>query len=176
MADPRLRAVAAVVARLRDAIRWLARMATVAAALGAAGGLLLWWASGSDQVTEWWQGTLGSLLTLAVCLAPAGWLVNVRFALLELAELPDKVSGVATRRFAELRPSTELERPPGGVVGTVRSVRGVVRDYGDVVGSWGTVAQLVVPWFWFLTLAALVAVPLLFLLAAVAGLVAGLST
>jgi hypothetical protein len=41
----------------------------------------------------------------------------------------------------------------------VRSVRGVLRDYGDVVGSWGTVAQLLAPSFWLLTLVALGAVP-----------------
>jgi hypothetical protein len=50
-------------------------------------------------------------------------------------------------------------------------VGGVLRDYGDVAGSWGTVAQLVAPSFWLLTLAAFVAVPVLAVVAAVAALV-----
>jgi hypothetical protein len=49
----------------------------------------------------------------------------------------------------------------------------VVQEYGDVAGSWGTVAQLVVPTFWFLTLAALAAVPVLVVAAVIAGVVTG---
>jgi hypothetical protein len=76
-----------------------------------------------------------------------------------LVELPDMLSGVARRRTGALRASDRADRPDGGVFGAVRSVRGVLRDYGDVVGSWGTVAQLLAPSFWLLTLVALGAVP-----------------
>jgi len=53
----------------------------------------------------------------------------------------------------------------------VRAVRGVMRDYGDVAGSWGTLVQLVAPSFWVLTVAAFAAVPVLAVIAAVAVLV-----
>jgi len=49
--------------------------------------------------------------------------------------------------------------------------RCILRDYGDLVGSWGAVAQLLVPSFWLLRVAALVAVPVVVIAAAVAGLV-----
>jgi hypothetical protein len=118
---------------------------------------------------------VASLLVLALLAAPAAWLVNVRFALLELVELPQKVAGVTTRRAAQLRPGgPPVERPDGGplgAVGAVRSMWGVLRDYGDVVGAWGAVAQLVVPWFWMLTAAAFLAVPVVVALAVVVGLV-----
>ncbi|MEA2702764.1 MAG: hypothetical protein QOD63_709, partial [Actinomycetota bacterium] len=154
-------------------------------------GALLWWIEGSGRIDEWWQGTAASLLVLAFCLAPAAWLLYVRVALLELVELPDKLAGMAARRIGQLgagqrgagqlgagQPAglghlpadAEPERPKGGVVGGARSVRGIVSDYGDVVGSWGAVAQLLVPSFWFFSAAALAAVPILVVLVAVAGL------
>lgn len=147
---------------------WLARLASLAALVGALAGAALWWAIAGERVDEWWQGTAGSLLVLVLCLAAPLWLLNVRVALLDLVELPEKLGGVANRRLAR-RPAPE--RPTAGALGTIRSIRGMVEDYGDVAGSWGTVAQLVVPGFWFLTLAALAAVPVLVLAALVAGIV-----
>ncbi len=168
-------AVARVVARVEGKACWLARLATRAAVVGGTAGLVLWWVAAGDRVTEWLRGTAGSLLVLVLVLAPAAWLVNVRFALLELVELPDKLAGVATRRASSFRPggpARPVERPAGGPVAAVRSVWGVLRDYGDVVGAWGAVAQLVAPTFWLLTAAALVAVPVVVALAATAGLMA----
>ena len=152
---------------------WLARLATRAAVVGALAGALLWWVVAGDRVGDWWQGTAASLVVLALCLAAPLWLLNVRFALLDLVELPEKLRGVASRRGGQLRGRPAPERPAGGTLGTVRSIRDIVQDYGDVAGSWGTVAQLVVPAFWVLTLAALAAVPVLVLAALVAGLFAG---
>ena len=86
-------------------------------------------------------------------------------------ELPETLGGVAIRRTASLRGEPQ-EPPPGGLWATVRSVRGVLRDYGDVVGSWATVAQLLAPSFWLLTVLALGAVPVLVLAAGVAALLA----
>ncbi len=171
MPDPRLEALAGVVARVEGAARWLARLATKAAVVGGIAGVALWWATTGDRVDEWWQGTVVSLLVLGLCLAAAGWLLNVRFALHELVELPDKLSGVTKRRAAQVRAGTLLVRPDGSLLGTLRSVRAILRDYGDVVGSWGAVAQLLVPSFWLLTVAALVAVPVVVIVAAVAALV-----
>ena len=171
MPDPRLEALAGVVARVEGAACWLARLATKAALVGGGAGLLLWWVTAGDRVDEWWQGTVASVLVLVLCVAAPAWLLNVRSALHDLVELPGKLGGVTTRRVAELRGGARPERPDGGTLQAMRSVRGVLNDYGDVVGSWGTVAQLVVPSFWLLTAAALVAVPILVVLAAVAGLV-----
>ncbi|MEA2715834.1 MAG: hypothetical protein QOI99_151 [Actinomycetota bacterium] len=170
--DPRLERLTALVARVGGAARWLARLATRAAAVGGAGGLVLWWVTAGDRLGSWWQGTVGSLLVSAFCLAPAAWLVNVRFALLELVELPEKLGGVTTR-VVNLRPGAEVDRPDGGGVGAARSVWGTVRDYGDVVGAWGAVAQLVVPSFWLLTAAAFAAVPVVVAVALVAAAVHG---
>jgi len=163
MPDSRADAVVQVVARMEGAACWLAALAARAALAGGAAGLALWWFTAGERVTDWWQGTAASLLVLGLGLAPAAWLVNVRSAMTELVELPDTLWGVARRRIGD-----RAERPDGGLLGAVRSVRGVVRDYGDVIGSWGTVAQLVVPSFWFLTLVALAAVPVLCILALVA--------
>ena len=159
-----------MVARIEGKARWLARLATKAAALGGAAALVLWWVIAGDRVTEWWQGTASSLLVLALVLAPAAWLANVRFALLELVELPDKLAGVATRRVTSVggRREAPPEPPEGGPLGTARSVWGVLRDFGDVAGAWGAVAQLAAPTFWLLTVAALVAVPVVTVVAVVA--------
>lgn len=170
MPDARLESLTRLVARVEGAACWLARMAGRAALVGGGAGLVLWWFVAGDRLTDWWQGTASSLLVLAVCSAPALWLLNVRFALIGLVELPDTLGGVATRRASGWRARGPVERPDGGLLGAVRSVRAVVRDYGDVAGSWGTVAQLVVPSFWLLTLAALAAVPVVAVLAAVAAL------
>ena len=171
MQDARLEALAGVVARAEGGACWLARLCTRAAAVGGAAGVLLWWVTVGDRVDEWWRGTAASLLVLALCLLAGAWLLNVRFALLELVELPAKLSGVATRRAGQLGHGRRPERPDGGVLQAGRSLYGIARDYGDVVGSWGTVAQLLVPWFWMATIVALAAVPLLVLAAVVAGLV-----
>ena len=168
MQDPRLDAVAGMVARVEGGACWLARLATRAAVVGGAAGALLWWLTVGDRVDEWWRGTAASLLVLGLCLLPAGWLLNVRFALLELIELPAKLSGVATRRAAHFKTAPRPERPEGGALQAMRSVYGVVRDYGDVAGSWGTVAQLMGPWFWLMTIAALVSVPVLVIAALIA--------
>ena len=175
MPDPRVEKLARMVSRAKGATCWLARLATRAAIVGGIAGALLWWIEGSGRIDEWWQGTAASLLILAICLAPAAWLLYVRVALLELVELPEKLTGVATRRIGHLRMGAppldaEPERPKGGVVGGARSVWGIVSDYGDVVGSWGAVAGLIVPSFWFFSAAALAAVPILIVLVAVAGL------
>ncbi len=170
MVDPRLDVLAGVVGRVEVKARWLARLATRGAVAGAVAAFPLWWVVAGDGVTEWFAGTAASLLVLGLFLAPAAWLVNVRFALLELVELPQKLAGVATRRAAHLRTGAP-ERPDQGSFAAARSVWGVLNDYGDVVGAWGTVAQLVAPWFWLLTAAAFVAVPVVGLLAAVIVLV-----
>ncbi|MDQ4069412.1 MAG: hypothetical protein M3203_08080 [Actinomycetota bacterium] len=171
MPDPRVEAVTAAVARVEGVACWLSGVATRAALAGGVAGLVLWWFAAGERVSDWWQGTAVSVLVLALCLAPALWLVNVRAALIELIELPDRLRGVARRR-AGLRPAPASgPKPPGGLLGAVRALRGVLRDYGDVVGSWGTVAQLVVPSFWLLTVAALAAVPVVALVAAVVALV-----
>lgn len=172
MPDPRLQTLAGVVTRVEGAACWLARQATRGAALGAAAGLVLWWAVAGDRVDEWWQGTLASLLVAVVALAPAAWLFNVRSALIDLVALPDTLSGMTARRSAHLRRRRPIRRPEGGFLGAVRAVRGIIRDYGDVAGTWGTVAQVVVPSFWLLTVAAFAAVPVLVVVAAVAALVA----
>ena len=171
MPDPRVEAVAQVVGRVEGAACWLARLATRAALAGAAAGLVLWWFAAGERITDWWEGTAWSLLVLLLCVAPAAWLLNVRTAMVELVELPETLTGVARRRSDGFRAGDRVEPPEGGLLGAVRSVRGVLRDYGDVVGSWGTVVQLVAPSFWFLTLAALAAVPVVAVLAAVAALV-----
>jgi len=170
--DPRSEALVRVVGRVEGKARWLARLATRAAIVGGAAAVVVWWIAAGGRVTDWWQGTAASLLVLALVAAPAAWLVNVRFALLELVELPAKLGGVATRRSAPLRAgrAAPVEPPHEGPVGAVRSVWGVVRDFGDVVGAWGAVAQLVAPTFWLLTAVAFVAVPVVVLLAAVAAL------
>ena len=105
-------------------------------------------------------------------LAPALWLLNVRFALVSLIELPDKLSEIARRRGGQLR-GRPVERPKGGVIAAARTVRDLVQDYGDVTGSWGVVAQLLAPTFWLFTGAALVATPVLVIAAGVAALMAG---
>lgn len=171
MPDPRLEVLTGMVARVEGAACWLARLATRGAIVGGGAGILLWWVAAGHRIDDWWQGTLASVLVLALCVAAPAWLVNVRSALHDLVELPEKLSGVTTRRAAHLRGGSWPARPEGGALQAVRSVRGVLSDYGDVVGSWGTVAQLLVPSFWLLTVAALVAVPVLSVVAVVAGLV-----
>jgi len=166
-----LDALTQMVSRVGGVARRLARLVGRAAVAGGVAGLVLWWGTAGDRVDGWWRGTARSLLVLALCVAPAAWLANVRFALMELVELPDKLGGVASRRTAQLLgDDTPIVRPDDGLVPAIRSVREVVRDYGDVVGSWGAVAQLLAPSFWVLTGAALLAVPIVALLAAVVSL------
>jgi len=175
MSDPGLERLAGLVARVEGAACWLARLATRAAVVGGVAGALLWWVAAGDRITTWWRGTVGSLLVLALCLAPAVWLLNVRMAMSELVELPEKLGGVATRRgrllAGRLRERAQPDRPEGGALGAARSVWSGVRDYADVVGAWGTVAQMVVPWFWFVTVVAFAAVPVVVVVAGVALLV-----
>jgi len=184
--DPRLAKLGAVVVRVDGATRTLARLATVATVVGAAGGAVLWWYAAGRQISDLGQTTVASLAVLAVCLIPAGWLLYVRLCLLALVKLPARLGGVATRRGSELigtaPPQTSPERRAvadlrvsPGWLGLARTLRGLARDYGDVVGSWATVVQLVTPTFWALTALALLAVPILVALAAVAGLVAAFS-
>lgn len=170
MPDPRLQAVAGLVSRIDGAARWLAWAATRAAGLGAVAGAALWWSVAGEGVSDWWQGTAGSLLVLVLCLAPALWLLNVRQSLLGLVELPATLSGVAKRRVLRPQPSGPPVKPDGGVLGTIRALRSVLGDSGDVAGAWGTVAQVLVPSFWLLTAVAFAAVPLLAVLAVVAAL------
>ena len=170
MVDSRLEVLARVVGRVEGKACRLARLATRVAVVGAVAGLVLWWVVAGEGVTDWWRGTVASLLVLALLLAPAAWLVNVRFALLELVELPEKLAGVATRRAGRLRTGPPAERPPDeGPLVAARSLWGVLRDYGDVVGAWGAVAQLVPPPFWIITGLAVLAVPVLVVVAALTG-------
>ncbi len=170
MTDPRLEAVGRLVAVVDGPARRLARVATRAAAVGGVAGLLLWWVAAGDRIADRWDGTVASLLVLMLCAAPAAWLLNVRFALHGLLELPETLGGVAARRSAPFR---DVPRPPPrGLWPTVQAVRGIVRDYRDVVGSWATVAQLLAPSFWLLTAVALAMVPVVVVAAAIAGLVA----
>lgn len=166
MTDPRLEAVGRLVAVVDGPARRLARVATRAAAVGGVAGLVLWWVAAGDRIADRWGGTVASLLALVLCLAPAAWLLNVRFALHGLLELPETLGGVAARRSAPFRDVP----PPRGLWPTVQAVRGIVRDYRDVVGSWATVAQLLAPSFWLLTVVALAMVPVV-VAAAIAGLV-----
>ena len=123
-----------------------------------------------DRVADRWDGTVASLLVLVLCVAPAAWLLNVRFALHGLLELPETLGGVAARRSAPFR-DVPRPPPPRGLWPTVQAVRGIVRDYRDVVGSWSTLAQLLAPSFWLLTVVALAMVPVVVVAAAIAGLV-----
>jgi len=184
--DPRLAKLGAVVTRVDAATRRLARLATAAAVVGAASGTVLWWYTAGRQIADLGHRTAASLVVLAVCLVPAGWLLYVRLCLLSLVKLPAKLGGVATRRGAELMGTARPETATGGGANTdlvaspgrlakARTLRGLARDYGDVVGSWATVAQLVTPTFWALTALALLAVPILVAVAAMAGLVAAFS-
>jgi len=166
--DPRVQAVAGLVARVEGAARWLAWVATRGALIGGVAGAALWWVTSGERLPDWWQGTAGSLLVLLLCLAPALWLLNVRMSLLGLVELPATLGGVATRRLRRAGAGARPPAPDGGVFGAVRSTWGVLRDYGDVTGSWGTVAQLLAPPFWMLTVLALLAVPVVAVLAMVA--------
>ncbi len=170
MPDSRYDALAGLVRRVAGPTCWLRRVVTTAAAVGALAGLMLWWVLSGDLLTQRWRGTVGSLLVLACALAPAGWLLNVRWALTGLLEVPEKLGGVTARRGAELLGRSRPERPAGGLRDAVGTVRGIARDYGDVVGSWRSVAQLLVPAFWALTAAAIAAVPALVALALLAAL------
>ena len=170
--DPRIQALAGLIGRIEGGARWLAWFATRAAAAGGVAGVALWWFAAGGRVTDWWQGTAGSVLVLALCLAPAVWLVNVRMSLLGLLELPETLGGVAARRMGRAQAEARPPAPAGGVFGAVRSTWGVLRDYSDVAGSWGAVAQVLAPPFWVLTVVALLAVPLVVVLALVAALLA----
>ena len=170
--DPRVQAVAGLVSRVEGGARWLAWFATRAAGAGGVAGIALWWLTAGERVTDWWRGTAGSVLVLALCLAPALWLVNVRMSLLGLLELPETLSGVAARRMGRTPAGAKPPAPAGGVIGAVRSTWGIARDYGDVAGSWGAVAQVLAPPFWVLTVVALLAVPLVAVLAVLAALLA----
>jgi hypothetical protein len=168
--DPRVQAVAGLVARVGGAARWLAWWATRAAAVGGAAGIALWWFAAGDRAAQWWQGTASSVVVLALCLAPALWLVNVRMSLRGLLELPETLSGVAARRMRRPPPDARPPAPAGGAIGAVRSMWGVLRDYGDLAGSWGAVAQILAPPFWLLTAVAVLAIPLVVVLALIAAL------
>jgi hypothetical protein len=170
--DPRVQAVAGLVARVEGAARWLAWLATRAAGVGAVAGVALWWLAAGERVGDWWQGTAGSVVVLVLCVAPALWLVNVRMSLLALLDLPQTLAGVAARRVRRTRTDAKPPAPAGGSLGAVRSMWGIVRDYGDVAGSWGAVAQVLAPPFWLLTVVAFLAVPVVALLALVAAVAA----
>lgn len=167
-----MQAVAGLVARVGGAARWLAVFATRAAGVGGAAGMALWWLAAGDRLGDRWQGTAGSVVVLALCLAPALWLVNVRMSLLGLLELPETLGGVAARRGGRAPSDAKPPAPAGGPIGAVRSIWGVVRDYGAVAGTWGAVAQVLAPPFWLVTVVALLAVPLVVVLALVAALLA----
>ena len=172
MPDPRAEALAGMVARVETAARRLARVATRAAVAAGVAGLVLWAAVAGGRVGDWWRGTATSLLVLAACLAPAVWLVNVRYVLAELLKVPDRLGGLARWGAGDRRGRSPGEWPDRGLRHMVRAAQEIGRDASDILGSVGAVAQLVAPTFWFLTAAALAAVPVLALLAALAALVA----
>jgi len=171
--------------RVEQAARRLARLITIAAGVGASAGLLLWWSTVGRRIGQRGPEVAAVVVVAALCLAPAAWLMNVRFALLGLLEIPDKLSGVAARRGARFLDSP-LVGPPrtaAGVTGpvlnertgrlaTLRSLRSAFRDYGDVAGSWARLGQLLTPTFWLLTAFALLAVPVLVAASAIAAAVA----
>jgi len=181
--DPRLARIVALVARVEGAAKWVARLATLAAIAGAVGGLVLWATTAGQRIDDDGEGAAVAILVLVLCLAPSGWLLNVRLSLHALLELPAKLTGVTVRRGTQLLGAPSLDLPPAdsvpvrrrGRLATIRSLRGVVRDYGDVAGSWATVAQVLTPTFWALTVLAVLAVPVVIALATVAGLVRALA-
>jgi len=204
--DSRLAALNRVMSRVEAAARGLARLATIAAVAGGTAGLVLWWSTVGHGIGRHGHSAAVAVVVLGLCLVPAGWLLNVRMAMLALLGLPATVSGVVARRGARLvggrwiapgperpserghgpeRPSERghgPERGPGtappivevrtGRLASVRTIRGAVRDYGDVTGSWARLGQLLTPTFWVLTGLAFLAVPILMAVAAVAGLLA----
>jgi len=178
--DARLARLTALVARVEGTTRAVARLATVAALAGAVGGLVLWCSTSGRHLREPGQNAAVSVVVLALCLVPSGWLLNVRFSLLAVLRLPATLGEVTVRRSSGLlrrNPpgSSAVPARPTGTLASVRTLRVLVRDYGDVAGSWATVAQLVTPTFWAVTALALLAVPILVAVAAVAGLLAAFS-
>jgi hypothetical protein len=177
--------------RIEQAIRRLARLLALGAAIAAASGVVLWWSTVGHRVGRPGSQAAAVVVVALVCLAPAAWLVNVRLALLGLLEIPDKLSGVTARRGAQLLgspltssaqngavatgPVPEQRTGPTGWLPAARSLHAAFRDYSDVAGSWARLAQLLAPTFWFLTGLALLAVPLLVIAAAITGLVAAVS-
>ncbi|CAA9214214.1 MAG: hypothetical protein AVDCRST_MAG50-356 [uncultured Acidimicrobiales bacterium] len=159
--------VARLLGRARMPARFLMVVATVAALAGGVGGLLLWAVLSAPRLFDWFEGTLTSVISLVLLLLPAGWLVFVRFTLAELVELPTKLGEVARRRGGQLR---RVPRPPEGPGGAARSVYRAARDYAEVTGGWGLVAQLATPWFWALTVAALIVALILAALAPIIAL------
>ena len=140
--------------RLRAVLSFAARMATRASITSGIAATLIWWNIGSRRVGDWPGGTLRSLLVLALLLAPAAWLLNVRVALTSVRDLPGTLQDVARRRGPQLRDA--LSDPYASPsFPSVRSGGRAIRDYGDVAGSWATVAQIVTPQFWLFTVAAL---------------------
>jgi len=178
MSDPRLATLNTVMARVEAATRGLTRLVTVAAVAGASAGLVLWWSTVGHVMGRPGHSAVVAVFVLGLCLAPAAWLLNVRTAMLALLGLPAKVSGVVARRGAQL--AGARQGAPGAAVpiveartgrlAAVRTIRTAVRDYGDVTGSWARLGQLLTPTFWVLTGLALVAVPVLVAVAAIAGL------
>jgi hypothetical protein len=166
MSDDQPRRLAAAIERIAGPASWFVRVVTRAAGLALVPAVIVWWVGAADGLGDWWRGTLASILALVLLALPALWLVNVRLAVTSLLALPDALEDVATRRVGEVR-SRGIERPRGGLLGTMRTIRSVAQDYGTIVGGWGLVVQLVTPWFWLLTAVALAAVPVLWLAALV---------
>jgi hypothetical protein len=117
----------------------LVRVATYGAVAGAASGMALWRVFAAARLGDGRAGTAGSVLAMVLLLLPAGWLLNVRFTLASLRDLPETLIEVAERS----RSVTPM---------------GAVRSYGDLTGSWALVIQLASPVFWIASAVALVAV------------------
>ena len=149
--------------RVARAACWLAKVATRAALVAAAAGAVVWWEARSD-----W--TVGAVVMAVLLALPAVWLLNVRVALVSFVGMPEKLGEIARRRGGQLR-GRPAERPKGGFLEAVRTVRDVVQDYGEVTGSWGLVVQLAAPTFWVFTALAFAAVPVLVIAAAIAAIV-----
>lgn len=167
MTDPRQDRLADLILRVRGGVSWLARFATGMAVVGGLAGALLW------AVITGGSGGLGAIVLIVVLLAPAAWLLNVRFAFRALLGLPAKLGTVGERlRSDRSGDAGRDERPTGSMVVVARSVHGAVREYDDLLGSWAAVAQMVSPWFWFLTVLACLAVPVLVVVSLIAALIA----
>jgi len=138
---------------VRRLLSTLVRVAGYGAVAGAASGLALWKIVAADELGDGTAGTVGSLVLMALFVLPAGWLLNVRFTLQSLRDLPDTLIQVAERSRA-------------------MTPMGAVRSYGDITGSWALVLQLLSPVFWIASAAALVAVLALTVAAMVATAVA----
>lgn len=164
------------------AARWLGRQATRGAVIGAVAGLVLWWVLSGSKALGGEGIRLGTIVSLVLLLAPAAWLLNVRAAVRDLAELPARLQSLVRRRVDQgrgllgsdpdaARGVIDVDTGAIGPVDATRAVRSAVVDYRDLVGASARVGQMLSPGFWLLTIVAVAAVALLSLVAPLALLV-----